>query len=75
MNHFMKSLTNTGLSFDGVDYSSTYIEGGVFSLDGVHPNGIGYAIIANHFMETIDRHYGSNLQRVDVSSFRGVTFP
>ncbi len=75
MNQFMKKLTNTGLSYDGVDYSPKYIEGGVFSLDGVHPNGLGYAIIANHFMETINEHYGSKLQGVAVGNYRGITFP
>jgi hypothetical protein len=26
-----------GMTFDGVDYTAKYIEGGAFSLDGVHP--------------------------------------
>ena len=71
----MKTLTNTGLSYDGVDYSPKYIEGGVFSLDGVHPNGLGYAIIANHFIETINEYYGSKVQGVAVGNYRGITFP
>jgi len=75
MNQFMKTLTNTGLSYDGVDYSPKYIEGGVFSLDGVHPNGLGYAIIANHFIETINEYYGSKVQGVAVGNYRGITFP
>lgn len=75
MNQFMKTLTNTGLSYDGVDFTPKYIEGGVFSLDGVHPNGIGYAIIANHFIDVINEYYGASLQPVSVSAYRGVTFP
>ena len=53
----------------------SYIEGGVFSLDGVHPNGIGYAIIANEFIRVINEFYGANLQTVSVSNYRGITFP
>ena len=75
MNQFMKTLTNTGLTFDGVDFTPKYIEGGVFSLDGVHPNGRGYAIIANEFIRVINNHYGSKLQPVVVSNYRGITFP
>jgi len=75
MNQFMKTLTNTGLSFDGVDYTPKYIEGGVFSLDGVHPNNRGYAIIANEFIRTINNFYGSNLQPVIVSNYSGIKFP
>jgi hypothetical protein len=75
MNQFMKTLTNTGLSFDGVDYTPKYIEGGVFSLDGVHPNSRGYAIIANEFIRVINKYYGSNLPTVVVGNYRGIVFP
>lgn len=75
MNEFMKTLTNTGLSFDGVDFTPTYIEGGLFSLDGVHPNGRGYAVIANEFIRVINEFYGSNIQTVAVGNYRGITFP
>ncbi|MBE7441856.1 MAG: hypothetical protein KF732_10475 [Flavobacteriales bacterium] len=75
MNQFMKTLTNTGLTYDGVEFTPKFIEGGVFSLDGVHPNGRGYAIIANEFIRVINNHYGSKLQQVIVSNYRGITFP
>jgi len=75
MNLFMKTLTNTGLSYDGIDFTPKYIEGGVFSLDGVHPNGKGYAVIANHFIRVINEFYGSNIPTVSIASYRGITFP
>lgn len=75
MNRFMKTLTNTGLVYDGVEFTAKYIEGGVFSLDGVHPNGRGYAVIANEFIRVINEFYDANLQPVVVSNYRGVTFP
>lgn len=75
MNGYMKTLTNTGLGYDGVDYSPKYIEGGVFSLDGVHPNGRGYAVIANEFIRVINEFYGSNIPTVVVGDYRGITFP
>ncbi len=71
----MKTLTNTGLTFDGIEFTPKYIEGGVFSLDGVHPNGRGYAVIANEFIRVINNHYGSKLQPVVVGNYRGITFP
>ncbi|MBL4594837.1 MAG: hypothetical protein JKX68_13640 [Flavobacteriales bacterium] len=75
MNRFMKTLTNTGLSFDGVDFAPTYIEGGLFSLDGVHPYTRGYAVIANEFIRVINEFYGSNIPTVVVGDYRGITFP
>lgn len=65
----------SGMTFDGVSYNAKYIEGGSFSLDGVHPNSRGYAIIANKFIETINNTYGSNLRPVSVHNYRGIIFP
>jgi len=74
MNAFMRDL-KSGLTFDGVDFNPEFISGGVFSLDGVHPNTRGYAIIANKFIQVINDFYGSNIQPVIVGNYRGVTFP
>lgn len=65
----------SGLLFDGVDFNTKYIEGGAFSLDGVHPNTRGYAIIANKFITTINQFYGSNIPKVVVSNYKGIIFP
>jgi len=50
-------------------------EVGAFSLDGIHPNSRGYAIIANKFIETIYDSYGANLRQVPVQDYRGIIFP
>ncbi len=65
----------SGLTFDGVDYDARFIEGGGFSLDGIHPNTNGYAIIANKFIEVINQAYGSSIRPVSTSSYRGIVFP
>lgn len=74
MYSFMPQLTS-GMNFDGIDFSTKYIEGGAFSLDGLHPNTRGYAIIANEFMRVINLSYGSELRPVSVSSYKGIIFP
>ena len=74
MNAFFKSLAK-GYVFNGAHYSSTYLKSSVFSLDGVHPNGRGYAIIANEFIRSINAKYGSNLPPVDVNASTGVLNP
>ncbi len=65
----------SGLQFDGVKYTATFVTGGTFSLDGVHLTGRGYALIANEFLKTINEKYGSTLPMVNVNSYSGVTFP
>ena len=72
----MKELGRaSGIQFDGVKYTAKFVTGGSFSLDGVHLTGRGYAIIANEFIKSINRTYGSTLPQVNVNSYSGVTFP
>lgn len=67
--------TVSGIQYNGVRFSATFVTGGTFSLDGVHLTGRGYALIANEFITQINAQYGSTLPQVNVNSFSGVTFP
>jgi hypothetical protein len=70
----MSQVATTGVSSNGYTVRSTYVTGGGFSMDGVHPSPRGYALIANAFMDAINKKYGSNLKPVDISKYR-VQFP
>ena len=65
----------SGIQFDGVKYTATFVTGGTFSLDGVHLTGRGYALIANEFLKAINSTYKSTLPMVNVNSYSGVKFP
>lgn len=72
----MVELNSTsGIQWDGVRYTAKFVTGGSFSLDGVHPTGRGYAILANEFLKAINLKYKSNLPLVNPNSYSGVTFP
>jgi hypothetical protein len=73
-NKILSNVATTGLSSNGFTIKSTYVTGGAFSLDGVHPSPRGYALIANEFIKVINAKYGSNLKGVDVGNYR-VLFP
>jgi lysophospholipase L1-like esterase len=71
----MNGLTSaTGISANGFTLRSTYVSGGAFSLDGVHPSPRGYALIANEFIKAINAKYGSNLKGVSLENYR-ILFP
>ncbi|MDR2122728.1 MAG: G-D-S-L family lipolytic protein [Flavobacteriaceae bacterium] len=65
----------SGILYDGVNYTSTFVTGGTFSLDGVHLTGRGYAFVANEFIRSINQKYGSNLPLVNPNTYQGVSFP
>jgi hypothetical protein len=66
---------NKGMSFDGIRMTTKFVEGGLFSLDGIHPNPRGYAAVANYYIDGINATFGSNIPRVNVSDYPGVKFP
>lgn len=67
-------LATTGIVYDGYTTTSTFVTGGMFSLDGVHPSPRGYAIIANLFTQAINAKFGSNFKDVNVGNYR-ILFP
>ncbi|MBL7766401.1 MAG: hypothetical protein JNJ58_09930 [Chitinophagaceae bacterium] len=74
MNTYLNSF-KSGMGYNGISLSAAFVSGGAFSLDGVHPNQRGYALIANEFIKAINHKFGSNVPQVDVTKYHGVLFP
>jgi lysophospholipase L1-like esterase len=74
MNKFMKTF-KSGIVYNGIGLNATFVSGGGFSLDGVHPTPRGYALIANEFISSINKKFGSTIPQVDVTKYNGVVFP
>ncbi len=70
----MSSL-KTGITFEGLTFTATFVTGGAFSLDGIHLTPQGNAIVANGFINAINNKYGSTLPQVNVASYPGIVFP
>ena len=78
MNAIMNQLVGGLRIEDGTIYTANYFSSAtastvLFSLDGVHPNAKGYAVITNEIIKVINRHYNANLPLVYASSFPGAT--
>lgn len=73
-NALLKEYGN-GKMVNGATVSSAFITGNLFSLDGIHLTPMGYSIIANEFIRSINAKYGSSIPIVDVAKYRGVKFP
>jgi GDSL-like lipase/acylhydrolase family protein len=68
----LAELSTTGRTLGGIMLTSAFLSGGVFSYDGIHPNDIGYAIMANEFIGVINAN-GGNLPPVDLGAVIGVS--
>ena len=65
----MAQLSNGGISFGNYTLSATYVTGGAFSLDGIHPSARGYGLIANIFVDAINTQFQSTLRHVDLGVY------
>lgn len=74
MNSYFVSL-DSGIRFNGLDFSNQYLSGGFFSSDGIHPNARGYALIANEMLRAVNSRYRCNLPLTGFGSAAGVLYP
>ncbi len=65
----------SGMTIDGITLSTTFVEGGLFSLDGVHLNPLGCAVLTNYLISTINDQYDANIPEVVVTGYSGIEFP
>lgn len=74
-NTFFRSLAAGPTVVGAVSNSTSFITGNLFSIDGVHPTPRGYALVANEMIKVINAQYGSTIQPVSPTNYRGVRFP
>jgi lysophospholipase L1-like esterase len=72
MNALLRELSTQGRVVGGVTYTSSFLTGGIFSYDGVHPTDMGYAIVANEWIRLLNAN-GGTLDELDLSRFTGIT--
>ena len=60
-----QTLHQDGLVLGGTQYTTDFITGGLFSLDGIHPNDLAHAVIANTLIDAVNARFGASIQRVN----------
>ncbi|TSJ46601.1 hypothetical protein [Fluviicola chungangensis] len=65
----------TGIVYNGVTLSAKFVSGGAFSLDGIHFNPRGNAIIANEFIRALNTKYNAKIPAVNAINYPSITFP
>jgi hypothetical protein len=72
-NGILSQITSaTGLVLNGITYTGSYIQGGVYSLDGLHLTPAGYALMANEIIKGINAKYNATVPPVNSSNYRRV---
>lgn len=72
LNGLLTEVATTGRDIGGVTLTASFLTGGVFGYDGVHPTDLGYAVLANEWIRVINANGGS-LPPVDLGPYFGVS--
>jgi lysophospholipase L1-like esterase len=62
---FNQAFTN-GVTINGYTGTSSFL-GGIFALDGIHPTNVGYAVVANAFIDTMNTAISTKIPDVPLS--------
>jgi hypothetical protein len=73
VNGFFNTVKASGVTISGTKYTTDFITGQLFSLDGVHPSSKGQGVIANEFIKAINSKFGFTVAQVDVAPLPGVS--
>jgi lysophospholipase L1-like esterase len=68
VNGFLRDASKKGVDIPGVARVTTKYFGGLASFDGVHITYTANAILANLFIDTINKFYGTTFSKVDVAA-------
>jgi lysophospholipase L1-like esterase len=72
---FFNNVAKSGYAIAGETYTTAYVSGGLFSLDGVHPSSRGSGIMANEYIKAMNSKFGMSIPLVDISQIPGIPAP
>jgi hypothetical protein len=62
----LNDMAVNGLHVGSNVYTTDYITGGLFSLDGAHPSDLGHAVICNTLIAAVNARFGSTVPPVNL---------
>ncbi len=71
---FVSNLSD-GFVYNGVSMSAKFVSGGAYSLDGVQFNPRGNALLANKFIQAINKQYHARIPELNAGKYNATLFP
>ncbi len=69
----LSDMATNGYTVGATHYSTSFVTGGLFSLDGVHPTDLGHAIVANAMIDAVNARFGAAIPRANVNDYMTAT--
>ncbi len=74
-NAIMHQVATTGLVVEGIGFSPAFVQGNLFSLDGIHLTPQANGLVANYFIDAINANYSANIPKVSLTSYPSIQYP
>jgi lysophospholipase L1-like esterase len=69
MNGFITDMITNGRQYAGVTLSGSFLTGGLVGYDGIHPTDVGYVLIANEWIASLNQQLGTSLRPVELAPY------
>lgn len=73
LNTLLTGIATNGYPLGGTHYTSAFVTGGLFSLDGIHPSDLGDGLIANAMIDAVNTRFGATIPHVNLTSVSSIT--
>lgn len=72
-NALLTGIATDGFTVGATTYTTDYVTGGLFSLDGVHPNDLAHAVVANVLIDAVNAQWGATIPHLNVANYATAT--
>lgn len=72
-NTLLADIRANGFKVGATTYTTDFVTGGLFSLDGVHPNDLANAVITNALIDAVNARWGATVPRLNVTDYATAT--
>ncbi len=69
----LSDIKANGVTLGATTYTTDFVTGGLFSLDGVHPNDLAHAVMCNALIDAVNARWGSTIPHLVVSDYATAT--
>ena len=69
LNAVYRNWAQSGVLIGGIHLTTSFLTGGMFGYDGVHPSALGYALVAREWIKAINSNFGTKLADIDLRPF------
>jgi hypothetical protein len=66
-------LVTDGYHLGAADYTTAFVTGGLFSLDGIHPTDMTHAIACNALIDAVNAKWDATIPHLNISDYATVT--